>query len=133
MKSKQTMLLAGLVLMMLLGGAVGCGSSSLRIGWREFGGRNSTRAEYVTFDGTRSETVRVEAGQTIELSCDVTVEKGVLRAELIAPDGTQVWSETFREDRDAYVTTEARESGRYILRLHGDKTGGGFDVTWGIS
>jgi hypothetical protein len=126
-------MLVSLAATLLLGGAAGCGRSSLRIGWREFGGRNGTEAEYVTFDGTRSETVKVQAGQTIELSCDVTVDKGVLRAELIAPDGAHVWSETFREDRDAFVTTEARESGRYILRLHGDKTGGGFDVTWEIS
>ena len=132
MRSRTRVIWLGLVVMLLLG-AAGCGSSSLRIGWREFGGRNRTQAKYVTFDGMRTETVKVRAGQTIELSCDVTVDKGVLRAELLAPDGEQVWSETFEEDRDAFVTTEARESGRYILRLQGDKTGGGFDVNWEVS
>ncbi len=133
MRFNTRVLLAALVLTLLLGAAAGCSTSSLRIGWREFGGRDRTRAEYVTFDGMRTETVKVQAGQTIELSCEVTVDKGVLRAEFLAPDGEQVWSETFEEDRNAFVSTRAEESGRYILRLQGDRTGGSFDVVWDIS
>jgi hypothetical protein len=111
---------------------VGCGSTNLRIGWRSFNGSNRKRAKYVSFDGLESKTFRVEAGRTIELASQVTVEKGTLHLELIAPDGERLWGETFSEDRHAFATVSAQESGLYIVRIEGRETEGSFDVSWSV-
>jgi len=111
---------------------LGCGGINLKFGWRSSGGANRKRASYVSFDGVESRTFRAEPGRTIELASEVTVEKGTLRVELIAPDGETLWSETFREDRHAFATVTAREPGLYIVRIEGRETGGGFDVSWTV-
>ena len=129
-RTRTTLTMLSLVVAITL--LVGCGSTSLRIGWRSFGGANRKRASYVSFDGVESRTFRAEAGRTIELASEVTVEKGTLRVELIAPDGETLWSETFREDRHAFATVTARDPGLYIVRIEGRETGGGFDVSWTV-
>jgi hypothetical protein len=109
-----------------------CGSSTLKIGWREFSGLKRKRASYVTFDGVQNKTVRAEAGKTIDLACDVSVDKGTLTTELIAPDGETLWKDTFREDREAFVNVTATEDGLHILRIEGEETGGSFDISWRV-
>jgi hypothetical protein len=111
---------------------VGCGSSTLKIGWRETSGLKRKHASYNTFDGVQRKYLRARAGQTIEMECDVTVEKGALSVNLTAPDGQELWEETFEESREAFFNTTVTEGGRYILRIEGEKTGGGFDISWNV-
>ena len=132
MRPRTRITLASLALLLISTLLVACGSSTVKIGWREFSGSKRKRANYVTFDGVQSKAFRVEAGQTIDLVCDVTVEKGALNIQLIAPDGETLWKETFREDREAFVGVTAAEDGLHILQIEGAKTGGGFDISWSV-
>lgn len=130
MESRTRIALIGLALIVLSTALVGCGSSSLKIGWLELGGRQRKRAQYVKFDGMESKSFRVEAGQTVELACDVSVEKGLLSVTLLSPGGERLWQDTFLEDREAFVTVTATETGLHILRIEGQETGGSFDISW---
>lgn len=130
MASRTRIGLVALALIVLSTVLVGCGGSSLKIGWLALGGRQRKRAQYVTFDGTESKSFRVEAGQTVELACDVSVEKGSLSVTLLSPDGKSLWQESFLEDREAFVTVTATETGLHILRIEGQETGGSFDISW---
>ena len=132
MTKRARTVLTALSLLVVSALLAGCGSSSLKIGWREFSGGSRKRANYVTFDGVQSRTLRVEGGKRIELSCDVTVEKGTLWVSLISPGGDTLWGETFEEDRHAFASTTASEGGLYILRIEGDGAGGGFDISWDV-
>ena len=133
MRSRNQMVLASFVCLLVGSLLAGCdAASSLRIGWRELGGRNRTRAQYVTFDGRQAKSFRVEAGPTIEIHSEVVVDKGSLAVQLISPDGEVVWDETFREDRQAFTTVTASTDGRHIVRVEGDETGGSFDVSWSV-
>ena len=132
MRSRTRLALASLALLLIGTLLAGCGSSTLKIGWREFGGLSRKRATYVTFDGVQNKSFRVSAGKAIELTCDVTVEKGALAVALIAPSGERLWEETFREDGERFTTVTASEGGRYILRVEGQETGGGFDIAWDV-
>lgn len=125
--------LATLTLLALAALLAGCGSSSLKIGWRETSGLKRKHAEYVTFDGTQSKAFRAEAGQTIQLDGEVTVEKGALHLKLASPGGETLWEESYQEGGDASVSMTAPEDGRYTLRIEGEETGGGFDISWSVT
>lgn len=133
MRSRTRMMLASLALLLIGTLLAGCGdSSSLKIGWREFGGLSRKRAKYVTFDGVQNKAFRVDAGKAIELTCDVTVDKGSLTVALIAPGGERLWEETFQEDAERFTTVTTSEGGRHILRVEGQQTGGSFDISWDV-
>jgi hypothetical protein len=132
MRSRTRLAFIGLTFLIISTLLVGCGSSTLKIGWRETSGLKRKRASYTTFDGVQRKTFRAQTGQAIELACDVTVEKGTLTVKLTAPDGDDLWEETFEESREAFFHTTATEDGLYILRIEGEKTGGGFDISWNV-
>lgn len=132
MRPRRRTMLASVALILINTLVTGCASSTLKIGWRELSGRKRKQASYVTFDGLQNKTFRVEAGETIDLACDVSVEKGSLTTKLIAPDGETLWEETFQESREAFVNVTTTEDGLYILRIEGEETGGSFDISWSV-
>jgi hypothetical protein len=110
----------------------GCGSSSLKVGWRETSSLKQKQAQYVTFDGTQTKTFHAEAGQTITLEYKVTVEKGSLTLKLVAPGGESLWEETYHENGEDAVSVTMPDDGRYTLRIEGEETGGSFDISWSM-
>ncbi|MGC9398327.1 MAG: hypothetical protein ACP5HM_04255 [Anaerolineae bacterium] len=131
MNSRKRRAFTGLVLLFIGALLIAC-SSNLKIGWREANSLKRKRAHYVTFDGELSKTFRAETGEVIELTCDVTVEKGTLNMRIVTPDGERLWEETFDESDEVSATVTAPDDGLYTLRIAGDKTGGGFDITWNV-
>jgi hypothetical protein len=87
---------------------------------------------YTTFDGVERKTFRAEAGQTTTFDCDVTVEKGTLLLQVVAPDGESLWEETFRQDTADTVTLTASQNGFHTVRIEGKATGGSFDISWSV-
>jgi hypothetical protein len=60
------------------------------------------------------------------------VEKGTLSIQLVAPGGESLWEETFDHSREASATVTAPADGLYALRIEGEQTGGGFDISWNV-
>ena len=130
--SRRWIIVAGLVLLLLTHLLAGCGSSSLKVGWRETSSLKRKQVQYVTFDGTQTKTFRAEAGQTITLDYEVTVEKGSLALKLVAPGGESLWEKTHNEDGEDAVSVTVPDDGRYTLRIEGEQTGGSFDISWSV-
>ena len=131
--TRRWITLAALTLLALTALLAGCGSSNLKIGWRETSNFKRKHAEYVTFDGTQSKAFRAEAGQTIQLDGEVTVEKGTLHLRLASPGGETLWEESYQEGGDASVSMTAPEDGLYTLHIEGEATSGGFDISWSVT
>jgi hypothetical protein len=74
--------------------------------------------------------IRAKAGQEIDLTYDVEVEKGSLTLAVEGPDGQTVWEETYRESASDSLALTAPEEGHYTLVVTGDETGGSFDISW---
>lgn len=121
--------LASLLMTSLL---AGCGSSTVKIGWVGSSGPGRMGYRYTTFDGVERKMFRSEADQAITLDYDVTVEKGALVLKVVAPDGEGLWEETFREDASDTVTLMAPQNGLCTIRVEGQATGGGFDLSWSV-
>ena len=61
MKSGTRIALVSLTLLLIGTLLAGCGSSSLKIGWRGTSGLERKRASYTTFDGVQRKTFRAKA------------------------------------------------------------------------
>ncbi len=121
-----------LALLLMTSLLVGCGSSTVKVGWVGSSDSGHIGYRYTTFDGVERKTFRAEAGQTMTFEYDVTVEKGVLLLKVVAPDGENLWEETFREDAADTITLTAPQNGLYTIRIEGQATGGSFDLSWSV-
>jgi len=131
MRMKKTVLLT-LALLVVTGLLVGCGGTSLRIGWRESDRLNRSTARYVSFSGVERKGFRAEAGEMIEVDYDVEVEEGALTISLLDPQENRVFHRTFRERAADVESMSAPRSGRYKLRIEGEATKGSYDVSWDV-
>ena len=117
---------------------VGCGSSTVKVGWvgssgpGHMGYSYTMGYRYTTFDGVERKTFRPEAGQTITFDYDVTVEKGALLLKVVDPDGESIWEETFRKNTADTVTLTASQNGLHTVCIEGQATGGSFDISWSV-
>jgi hypothetical protein len=132
MKSRTNLIFLCLTLLFSALLLVGCGSSSIKIRWRESSGLKHTRANYASFEGVEKKKFRAKDGETIALEGEVTVEKGSLTIELADPNDKILWEQTYTQDGDLSISITAAETGFYTLRIVGDETGGGFDLSWDV-
>ena len=130
LRNRTTLLILTLLWTSVL--LIGCGRSTVKVGWIGSSGPGYTGYRYITFDGLERATFRAEAGQNISLDYDFAVEKGTLTLEIVAPDGESLWERTYHEDADESVTLTAPQKGRYQVRLEGEATGGSFDLSWSV-
>jgi len=121
-----------LALLLMTSLLVGCGSSTVKVGWVGSSDSGHIGYRYTTFDGVERKTFRAEAGQTMTFDYDVTVEKGALVLKVVAPDGENLWEETFREDAADTVTLTASQNGFHTVRIEGQSTSGSFDISWSV-
>jgi methionine-rich copper-binding protein CopC len=111
----------------------GCsGVSSLKKGWVETSGLRHTNVRYQYFDGVEQMSFRAAKGDEIQLDFEVQVEEGSLRIKLEGPDGNEVWSKSYQEDAEGSASMNAPEKGRYHLRVAGEETEGGYEISWGV-
>jgi len=119
-----------LALLLMISLLVGCGSSTVKVGWVGSSDPGHMGYRYTAFDGVERKTFRSEAGQIIGLDYDVTAEKGELVLKVVDPDGKVIWDETFREDTAGIVTLATPLDGFHTIRIEGQATAGGFDISW---
>ncbi len=103
---------------------------SRQVGWVGLNYLNTIDVSYHLFDGRKVEHIQVDAGDTFNLTYDIDVDEGALRLELLDPDREVIWEASFLEDNADEMHFQAEISGRYILRIDGDQTRGGFDLRW---
>jgi len=106
---------------------------SRQVGWVGLNYLNTIDVSYQLFDGRKVERIQVDAGDTFNLTYDIEVDDGALRFELLDPDREVVWEASFLEDNEDEIHFQTEKSGRYILKINGDQTKGGFDLRWETS
>jgi len=118
----------------VLAGAVlaGCGYSAVRLAWVETQMEGYWSATYDTFDGVDATMCLVREGQVIHLSYDLNVDEGKLTVAVIEPDGSRLWTRTFEEPVAGSATVVTKMAGRHAVRVEGEATSGGFDLTWNL-
>jgi len=121
---KKLILVISLILVVLLS------ACSRQVGWVGLNYLNTIDVSYQLFDGKKFERIQMDAGDTFSLTYDVEVEDGALRFDLVDPDREQVWEASFLEDSEDEMTFRVEKSGRYLLRIIGDQTEGGFELRW---
>jgi len=129
MRKAILLALASLLMASLL---AGCVSSTVKVGWVGSSDLGHMGYRYTTFDGVERKMFRAEADQTIALNYHVIIEKGALVLKVVAPDGETLWEETFRKDSADTVTLAAPQNGFHTIRIEGQATGGGFDLSWSV-
>ena len=107
--------------------------SRTQIGWAATNIGNTFEASYRHFDGQEVETYQLETDETFELSYSVEVQEGSLTLEMLDPEDTSVWKETFSADTENSFEFNPETDGRYQLRVIGNKTQGSFDLDWEIT
>jgi hypothetical protein len=127
---RTTMWLA--IALLLASLVAACGQSSLEIGMVETRLPGRWQASYVTFTGTKVDTIQAQAGQTLMLEYDVQVDKGDLSMEVSRDDREAVWDMSFQEDAKDAVEVALDQDGPYTISLAGDNAGGSFDLSWAL-
>ncbi|MFW5713052.1 MAG: hypothetical protein ACOCYU_00090 [Brevefilum sp.] len=121
---KKQIIMISLILIALLS------ACSRQVGWVGLNYLNTIDVSYQFFDGQKIERIKVDAGDTLNLTYDVGIDDGALKLELIDPDRAMVWEASFFEDSKDVMSFRAEKSGRYTLRILGDQTKGDFELRW---
>ena len=114
------------------GGLVGCGRTTVRIGWLESNLPGRFSASYVTFTGSESRRVQVDAGETLVLTYDVEVTRSTLAIRVEAPDDRVLWDRSFPGDAQGSVELPLEQDGWHSIVVDGDSTGGSFRLSWAL-
>jgi hypothetical protein len=114
------------------GGLVGCGQTTVRLGWLGSNLPGRFSASYLTFTGAESRRVRADAGQTLILTYDIDVAKGTLTLQVEAPDSSVVWADSFPRGLRGSAELPLEQDGSYAIVVHGDNAGGSFLISWDL-
>lgn len=120
------------LILLVAGLVIGCKADSVEVGMVETHLGNEWHANYTTFSGTKADTFRADAGQTLVVEYDVVVEEGMLDIQVENPDGEVDWKVALEDDDVDTVQVPLEREGRYTLRIRGESTGGGWDLTWEV-
>ena len=122
----------GILLLVVISIGIGCAQSSVEIGMVETRLPGRWEASYATFTGTKRDTIRAEAGQTLVLEYEVEVDKGELHIALEPQDRGALWDVTFEKGAADTVELALSQDGPYALTIEGDNAGGSFALSWQI-
>jgi hypothetical protein len=99
------------------------------------GSRTAHRIDYSyeTFNGVERLRAPADAGETLVIRYDATVEKGALTIRVENPRNDTVWETTVQEAQSDTVRLPAERDGTYMILIEGDDTGGSYDVSWDVT
>jgi hypothetical protein len=93
----------------------------------ELGGKID--ASYVTFNGQKDKSIKLDEGEKLIMEYKVTVNKGSLTINITSPDDNILWESKFTGGSIGdTVEITAQKAGSYTINFIGDKTGGGYHV-----
>jgi hypothetical protein len=125
---RESLLATTLVVLVSL--MVGCGQSSVRLGWVETSLPGHLKATYEEFTGTETSTVSVQSGKTLYLEYDAEVSSGGLHLEIDDPYGETIWCVFLCENCGETKALPLSKAGCYTISVRGEAAEGGFDVKW---
>lgn len=105
-------------------------SSGVRLGWMGSDSPSSMQARYAHWNGTKQMTITLEKNNVLEVVYDANVKKGSLLVEVLTPAGEILHAITLGQDAREKLQLTAVEAGKYLVRVVGEGTGGGFSVAW---
>lgn len=112
--------------------AVALSGCSLVRGWNGDTNRSRRQASFGTLNASDPNEVSMTAGQTMDLSYSVTLNKGTLIITVLDPDGNVVFNtEFYRSDRGG-TQIVAETSGTYKVVATGREAGGKYDIRWNV-
>ena len=103
-----------------------------KVGWVETNIGNTFTARYRLFDGMQTDTIRLDAGESVILTYDIEVLEGSLTLQIEDPNGDSVWERTFNQNENSKLEFSSEMDGRYQINLIGYETEGSFDLQWEI-
>lgn len=115
------------ILLSLLIVTIGCSNKVLYMG-SNFG--NELKGNYHYFNGTETNTIKLDKGDLLVMNYESTVESGQLVMKLVDPDKKEITS--FLEGHSGTYQYKAEKTGKYELQIIGKKTKGNFAFEWEI-
>jgi NADPH:quinone reductase-like Zn-dependent oxidoreductase len=122
---------AFLISIILLAGLLAaCEADRVAVGMRETNLPGQWQATYTTFSGTKVDTFRADAGQSLVLDYETEVDKGSLSIQVENPDDEVLWDVAFDEGGADTIRVDLNQDGRYAIVLKGEDAGGSWDLEW---
>jgi hypothetical protein len=103
---------------------------TIMVGWVETSGLSNKNVDYISFNGTDKNTICIEPGQTTEFDYRIKIRKGNLTLSIFDPDSRLVWEESFDRDTSGVELLDTTSGGCYTLQIFGERTRGGFQISW---
>ncbi len=118
--------LLGLVVFLI----AGCANGETRLGWVGSDSLGQSSYRFDQFTGDEVYIVDLEPNQTIQLSYDIAVEKGLICLEIVDPQNKVLWEKEIVEPESDAVEITCSEAGWNYIVIQGDDAEGMFEVEW---
>lgn len=83
---------------------------------------------YVTYNGKDSKSISLKEGETLVLDYKAAVKKGTLSLSVTDPNDEELWKVKLDKDGAGTAKIPAKKTGKYVLIIDGDHTGGGVHI-----
>lgn len=91
---------------------------------------NSWNMRYGYLNGTQHKNIKLNSGEELTVNYSSVVKKGSLKILLLDSDKHKI--KNLLDDNSGKFKYTANKSGKYYLKILGDKTEGQFNLDWGI-
>lgn len=89
-------------------------------------------ASYATFSGKKTDSLHANSGDVLSFRYETAVNKGDLDIQIQNPDGTIAWEKSMASDDAQTLNIPLEQTGKYIIRIIGDGTGGSWNLNWDV-
>ena len=93
------------------------------------------QARYTFFDGTKSKSVRLQEGDSLQLKFEAVVESGSLMLRVRDPEKEVIWEKHYPASEEEYRSSYSLEiprTGSYRVEMEADQSQGSFNLGWGF-
>jgi hypothetical protein len=105
-------------------------ASSLRVGWACFNGSQKMDCSYRVFSGREVSQERFEAGESVIVNYDLSLESGSLIFTIENPAGEVIFTASPVDPIEHSHTFTAEQDGRYSFVVEGEEAEGAFLIEW---
>ncbi len=115
--------------------AVLTAGTTLEVGMISSSDNRYLRARYTYFDGTKSKSVRLQEGDSLQLKFEAVVESGSLMLRVRDPEKEVIWEKHYPTSEEEYLSLYSLEiprTGSYRVEMEADQSQGSFNLGWGF-
>lgn len=95
----------------------------------------SIDATYRLLDGVKRKSIRLDAGDQLEVEFSTKVDEGNLTLQVLNPENQVIWENFYYENPGEYESNfslDVQEAGWYELDVVGDGARGGYNLNWSV-